>query len=234
SGVTVRLTPEDRSSETISGDPGTFAALLLAGGISNSTTPVALGKSSDGGTSWSRRHSFWISCLAMDPNNSNVYYAGTARYGYVYRSANGGDTWSNISPGGTYLAWEVRDIVAAADGGIFVVTGAGLWHWNGTDWTELPATPAADVTALVIDTDLDVIYAGTGENGVYVSEDAGSTWSELNDNLEELSITKLALSTVKPKTLYAGTEHGGVWGLVLGESTSNHPAYIPLLARGGG
>jgi photosystem II stability/assembly factor-like uncharacterized protein len=189
-------------------------------------------KSSNGGASWSRKHSFWITSLAVDPNHSNVYYAGAARYGYVYRSTNGGDTWSNIGPGGNYLAWEVRDIVVAANGDIFVAASNGLWHWNGTGWAELTALPTTDVTALAIDTSQGAIYAGTGENGVYVSEDEGGTWSELNDNLDELSITKLALANAIPKTLYAGAQYGGVWSLVLGESTADYWVYIPLLARG--
>jgi len=189
-------------------------------------------KSSNGGAGWSRKLSFWIATLAADPNNPNVYYAGTARYGYVFRSTNGGDTWSNIGPGGNYLAWEVRDIEVAANGDIFVATSNGLWHWNGTGWAELTALPTTDVTALAIDLSQGAIYAGTGENGVYVSEDGGSTWSELNDNLDELSITKLALANAIPKTLYAGAQYGGVWSLVLGESTPDNWVYIPLLARG--
>jgi photosystem II stability/assembly factor-like uncharacterized protein len=189
-------------------------------------------KSTNGGGTWSEKHSFWITCLAADPKDSNVYYAGAAQYGYVFRSTDGGDNWSNIGPGGEYLAWWVRDIVVAADGDIFVAADNGLWNWNGTDWTELTAFPAAEVTALAIDNDKGVIYAGSDGQGVFVSEDEGSTWSELNDNLEELSVTKLALSTAAPKTLYAGMLNGGVWSLVLSGSAADYWAYIPLVASG--
>ncbi|MCB1489493.1 MAG: hypothetical protein KDJ88_18795, partial [Bauldia sp.] len=49
-GVTVRLTPEDRSGESVSGDPGSIAALLLKGGISDATTAVAYATGGDSGT----------------------------------------------------------------------------------------------------------------------------------------------------------------------------------------
>ena len=78
--------------------------------------------------------------------------------------------------------------------------------------------PTDDITALAIDrsTTPGIIYVGTGEDGVFVSEDGGNTWTSFNEGLGNLSITKLAISASLPKMLYAGTAYGGVWSRTAG------------------
>ncbi|SDB13881.1 calcium-binding protein [Bauldia litoralis] len=49
SGLKIDLTPEDRSSESVSGAPGSFGALLAAGGF-GATTPVGYAEGADTGT----------------------------------------------------------------------------------------------------------------------------------------------------------------------------------------
>jgi hypothetical protein len=62
---------------------------------------------------------------------------------------------------------------------------------------------------------------GTGEDGVFVSQDGGSTWIDFNEDLGNLSINKLAISASQPKMLYAGTAYGGVWSRIIGEATEH-------------
>lgn len=91
-----------------------------------------------------------VKSLAMHPSNSNILYAGAANGG-VWKSTNGGDSWST--------RWKFEDSLAI---------GA-------------VATAQSNV---------DVIYAGTGEDtpgwspsyggvGLYKSTDGGSTWALL-------------------------------------------------------
>jgi len=107
----------------------------------------------------------------------------------------------------------VRDIEVDLNSHVYAATDEGLWRWDGSDWTVLAGLPTDDIRALAIDnaTSLGVIYAGTGENGVFVSQDGGSTWIPFNEGLGTLSITELVISTSQPKMLHAGTGYGGVY-----------------------
>ncbi len=49
SGVKIDLTPENRSGQAITGEPTTFAALMLAGGFADATTQVGLATGADTG-----------------------------------------------------------------------------------------------------------------------------------------------------------------------------------------
>jgi hypothetical protein len=60
-----------------------------------------------------------------------------------------------------------------------------------------------------------IIYVGTGNGGVFVSQDDGATWISFNGNFPDLPITKLRISAAHPKMLYAGTGSGGVWQISL-------------------
>ena len=50
------------------------------------------------------------------------------------------------------------------------------------------------------------IYAGTSENGVYLSSNYGSNWTAINDGLP----TKIDVwaITIQGNTIYAGTDEG--------------------------
>jgi photosystem II stability/assembly factor-like uncharacterized protein len=170
-------------------------------------------KSIDGGETLVRTYAFWRTItLAADPTDPDTVYAGTARNGYIVESTNGGSNWTGISPGGAWVR-EVRDIEVDLDSQVYAATSSGLMRWDGLDWTELDGLPTDDITALAFDGSAPpgVLYAGTGEDGVFVSRDGGSTWTPFNEGLGMLSITELAVSAGQPKVLYAGTAYGGVW-----------------------
>jgi len=95
----------------------------------------------------------------------------------------------------------------------------------------LTGLPTDDLTALAIDrsTTPGIVYVGTGEDGVFVSQDGGSTWLPFNEGLGNLSITKLAISASQPKILYAGTAYGGVWKFAL--TPSVYEIYLPLILK---
>jgi uncharacterized repeat protein (TIGR02543 family) len=164
--------------------------------------------------------------LASDPVNHQVVYLGgvdsfyTSR-GAVIRSTDGGINWADISPSST--TWknnvsDVNDIVVGSNPKLYAATNYGLWIWDGADWEHMSNLTSDDnITALAIDrsTDPNTIYMGSGGDGVFYSDDGGMSWSALNEGLENLNITKLALSKTQPKMLYAGTAYGGVWSISL-------------------
>jgi hypothetical protein len=97
-------------------------------------------KSTDGGTNWNTSNSglpsaayngtqnYRVTALAIDPRNTNTVYAGTAGFG-VFRSTDGGATWSGLNSGLTALSvtsfaidsHDTRTIYAGTPGGVFAI-----------------------------------------------------------------------------------------------------------------
>jgi hypothetical protein len=194
-------------------DERTSGGIIHLGGVRRST---------DGGDSWSQVRNWWRpTVLASDPNNHDVVYLGLANLGYVERSTDAGLTWTNISPPPEW-AGAVLDLVVDTGSNVYAATSdngdnalGGIWRRSGTDWSRLVRFEGTTVTALTIDhsTRPNVLYAGTTDRGVLVSDDGGTTWAELNTGLGARHVTTLELSVTRPTTLYAGTRYGGVWSI---------------------
>jgi hypothetical protein len=76
-----------------------------------------------------------------------------------------------------------------------------------SQWQALgPSNVGGRVRALAFDPRNPTrLLAGTASGGLWISPDAGATWSANNDFLPNLSITTIAFDTVNPSTVYAGT-----------------------------
>jgi len=95
-----------------------------------------------------------------------------------------------------------RVLVAAAATGVYKSTDRAVtWQLAGTGLTGLP------VRKLLIDG--NSIYAGTAGQGIYRSQDAGSTWVPVHDSYGALNVTSFA-SAGGSGLIYAGTVGNGV------------------------
>ena len=195
-----------------------------AGGIYRSTSDMIF---------WEQEFDHWTNALAADPNAPATVYAGTGRCGYVYRSENGGQTWSNISPpagDGDCWVFDVRDLTVDANSHVYAATSAGLWKWDGASWTDYPDLPNTDLTGVAIDS--GKLYVATAEGGVYLSENGGTSWIEDNDGFDgslDLAVGGLYLGTSGATVLYAGTHNSGVWAKSSDGGVFRKYLYIPLI-----
>jgi photosystem II stability/assembly factor-like uncharacterized protein len=188
--------------------------------IGTSGDDGVLSMSSNRGTEWGYIQ-FSTSAFVFDPTNSSNIYVGTKNEGGVFKFE---DVWGtspniiNLTP--ISGIGNVNDIAADKDSKLYVAAEDGLWNWDGSDWIEYDGLPADNITAVLLDEseNPDNLYAGTEHNGVYLSMDGGVSWSEFNNGLVNLSITKLAISETNAERIYAGTMRGGVWStdLVVG------------------
>lgn len=149
--------------------------------------------------------------------------------GSVFKSANGGEDWSQANTGlpqESYYALAIDqldpDILYAAGKDVYKSMDGG-GHWTGTGLTDADS----HVTALVIDpltpTNLyAVVYTAVPDGaddclGVFKSTDGGVIWA--NIGLKDNQVTALAIDPRNPTTLYAGiysdvvksTNGGGKW-----------------------
>ncbi len=176
--------------------------------------------SRDGGNSWETIldeaiHGFTVAEVAVHPSDPMIAWAATSNG--VKKTTDGGETWVDSSTGisAKIMSSVVVDphdperIFASANGGMFKSSdGGGNWIRSGygIDSNEI-------VTSIVFDTVRPgVIYASTMRSGVYLSEDNGDSWQQINQGLTNRAIYKLSLSG-DGNTLYAASQSSGVFRL---------------------
>lgn len=127
-----------------------------------------------------------VATMAVDPANPLAVYAGTAGAG-VYRTLNGGTTWTAINTGITDP--DIVALVIASDGSaIYAGTREGGVFRStdgGANWT--PVNNGLDPRILsleIVPGDGMTLYASVdGGGGVYKTTDGGATWTAVNDGL---------------------------------------------------
>ena len=153
------------------------------------------------------------SCLAIDPMNPAIVYAGTIDARGIFRTANLGLSWSASNAGLAGAAGAPAVIGLAIDpltpSTVYAGTQLGIFKSvdAGASWS----TVRPDLTySLAIDLATpSTVYAGT-TSGVVKSTDGGATWS---DRLLAPAIYALVIDPRKPSTIYAADyEYSGFTG----------------------
>jgi len=174
-------------------------------------------KSTNTGKTWNETglSTGLMKTLVIDPLDRNIIYAGATNG--VYKSTNYGTDWPAFNTGLTNtnvhaLAIDPVNpstIYAGTGNGVFKSIGGGAWTASGLTSNIVPS--------LAIDpNNANTLYAGTETNGVFRSEDGGTTWSPFNSGLTNLFVHVLAMDPNNPDMLFAGTDYGGVFTMTVG------------------
>ncbi len=177
-----------------------------------STGEPGIHRTADGGETWDYTLEHFATVIRHDPQNPQTLYCGTRSGGYVFKSTDEGVTWEFLSPKGDWVE-KVYDLCTDRSSHLYAATDDGLRRWDGSTWTVLSGLPTNDIHAVTVDTSQkkDIIYAGTGGEGVYYSTDHGETWLTYRQGLDNKTITCFAFMNHTATQLCAGAEHGGVW-----------------------
>ncbi|HUL42731.1 MAG TPA: FlgD immunoglobulin-like domain containing protein [Bacteroidota bacterium] len=189
--------------------------ILYSGSVSG-----GIWRSTDAGNSWmpltdSTASNLVIGCLAIDPSNPSVIYAGTGE-GYfnvdalrgvgILKSTNAGVSWSilsNFVAASSPVAYINKIVIDPVNTSVLYAAvssvDVGIWKSTdaGTSWSKLSAGGAINSGTLKFCTDLvmDPTNSGTlygafglfNSNGIYKTTNAGLTWSKLTNGFPATS-----------------------------------------------
>lgn len=174
--------------------------------------------SDDAGRAWTpsnRGLSVFVRGLAMNAQQPSTMYAG-ALLGGIFKTTDGGESWRNTGLNDN----QILDIAVhpySADV-VYVATTQGvmLSTDGGDHWTSLGPRSGTGygifTLAVAIHPDYpQVVYAATGGEGVFRSENAGIEWTAVNGGLDNRLILALLIDPRRPNTLYAATAGSGVY-----------------------
>jgi photosystem II stability/assembly factor-like uncharacterized protein len=188
-------------------------------------TARALFRSTDGAATWRSVLTTNASFRAFAVFSSTVY-ASTARCvlvgfdcswtdGALYRSINGGATWSVAGLSGDVVTAIAIDPISAStvfagvegavNRGVYKSTDGGVSFASSSSGLKGSYVFEIRVSKILPST----VYAKL-ETGVRRSTDGGASWASANDGLPYGSIA-LALDPTSSTTLYAGTDNAGVF-----------------------
>lgn len=187
---------------------------LYTGGANGVYTSV------DSGQSWIRVSEglppeTWISAIAVDPNSSQVIYAGTA-IGELFVSSDGGQSWTGLYSG-MPDSLHVQALASEAQPhGVVLYLGTtwGVFRSmdGGLTWTSVNnGITNADISALATQPgNPSTVIAATSEGQIFRSIDHGQSWSLVHTAPNDAQVTVLLALRKQPGTLYAALETGGL------------------------
>jgi hypothetical protein len=160
-----------------------------------------------------------IQALAIDKNSPSTVYAGTGLNGGIFRSTDGGATWTALNTGLTnascpgividptssnilYAALIAQNF-GSATGVYKSVDGGNTWissGLNGTQVFSLAVDPQNHLT----------LYAGT-TFGFSKSTNGGASWANANTGLNFGGASAIVIDPTTPTTLYTIAGGGGVF-----------------------
>lgn len=149
------------------------------------------------------------------PNSPDSALAAT-RDGLLYMSHDGARSWQMVpfpaQLAGTLHALEVDPSSAwyvGIEGNQPWISGVYKTTDQGHTWTQLPGLKGKAIWSLAISPSNPHMLAAGGEDGVYLSEDSGTTWRRISpvENRELRPVVSLAFHPRDTKIIYAGTTH---------------------------
>jgi len=198
-------------------------------GITQSDPVIVTGGSQDNGSSVLTTSGVWRDWLGadgmegfIDKNNNNIMY-GTTQFGRLYRSSNGGVSYSGLSePGAGFGNW-----VTPFEQDPNVANTIYLGYTNvyksvnsGSSWTSISQNFGDELDNLKIaPTNSDIMYASRG-SAMYKTTDGGATsWSTLSGYsglINSIAIhptdpDKVAIATTSSQRVYVSTDGGATW-----------------------
>lgn len=215
-------------------------------------------KSADGGATWAAKSDAWpflqSYCVAVDPVDPNVVYAGTGDYqqgSYAFglmKSTDGGNNWTNYGAAQFGVGVITKLVIDPADHNVILASVArggaarGIWRSTnaGASWTQVlaPGLSMQDLDISASDGSGRTWWSvgGPGVVGGYVyKSNDGITWSPVTspsgatENAMEVACSKVDRGTVYilatgAEQIYKTTNGGTNWNSIKNNFPSDNGA----------
>jgi photosystem II stability/assembly factor-like uncharacterized protein len=206
--------------------------------------PSGVNKSYDSGDTWVQRNEgitartgtsgdgIPIFCLTIDPGNPDIVWTGTQSMRGVYKSTDGGETWTKkdngitewneitfrgfaVHPQNSDIVFAGAEITTGIMGKEFDKARGKIYKTEdgGENWKCVWEGDSLARFVLFDPTNPDIMYASTGifdrdayndmGEGVLKSTDGGETWRQINNGLDNLFVGFLEMHPEDPRTLFA-------------------------------
>ena len=192
-------------------------------------------KSTDNGNSWININTglgtdaqyAWD--IVINPNNNQEIFLALNSWGLnsgaLYKSVNGGTSWTklnSLAQGDVSKVYinNLGDLYAGVSNSFELSTSGGLYRSTdgGNTFTKIFNYPRIiDVQVNPYNPNFLVIVAQpwynvtSQQHGIYLSDNNGSTWSLISQNVNHTFFNFARFNPNKPEQIYAGTGGGGLW-----------------------
>ena len=165
-----------------------------------------------------------VTCITINPENDDIIYMGFGTGG-AYKTIDGGDTWFPIfdnfpflSVGGITIDSENTDIIYLGTGdpvissiphlgnGLYKSLDAGeTWTKSGLDAQRIISKVEIDPTNpnKIFATSQGLPFTANNSRGIYLSEDAGSTWEVVYNFSDTTGFTDITINPSNPNIIHA-------------------------------
>jgi|GEM_PF-742260 len=163
--------------------------------IANFRNLYGVYRTTDGGASWSLRHSntnllgyysdgsdtggqaYYDLAIAVDPSDEDIIYVGGVN---IQRSTDGGSSWTAVG----------------------VWTGSGLYNKNSSPVVH------ADQHSMHFKPGTSILFA-TNDGGLYSTSNGGSNWTWLGEGLSITQFYDIDVRAINPDRIIGGTQDNG-------------------------
>jgi len=189
-------------------------------------------RSTDNGSSWLQIGSGLPSLSSFSIASSTGGNLYTASSGTLFFSSDKGNTWNSF--GSSTTPKPANEVYVSPAGYIFIVVYPTVYRStdNGNSWTNLSLTGLtnggiASINSFASASNGNLYFSSWG-GGVFVSTNAGATWSNPNVNLPRLYMYSIAvaqngnvLAGSDSGRVYLSTDNGTSWSII-GQTIGPH------------
>lgn len=180
-------------------------------------------KSTNGGFNWFPIQSGiagsgpWVTPFDVDPQNGDHLYTGTTLR--IYRSSNGGASWTSVFSGSPPLWISISPVSSSL---IWTIgsTNVRLSTNDGASWSlagpfGFPTGYTTKVLAHPTDVNTAFVTFSGYETQAHIARttDLGATWQDVTGDFPPQPVNAIAVDPVRPTDWYIGTDVG-VWASV--------------------
>jgi len=155
----------------------------------------------------------WVTPYIIHPTNPQILFAG---YADLYKTTNGGYSWSKISNVNTSNKLRNIAICESDPNVIYMADNTRIWKTTngGTNWTNVFNSSSVTITSLCVkNDDPNTVWhtrGGYTSSSVFMSTNGGGSWENISDGLPAIPMYSIVYNKLEGHTeqLYVGSEVG--------------------------